>query len=85
MQRDTRELLGVMETFSILVAGCFHKCVPMSKLNKLHALNGCSLLYKNCTPIKKQRQKNGAKTTKKSEKNLGKASLSCGVENKSAL
>lgn len=57
LPRETRNLLGLMETFPILVVAmisCMY--IYISKRIKLYTFNIYSLLYVNCTSIKKKKK-----------------------------
>lgn len=43
MQRGTRKLFRVLDTFIILIVVIFHKCVHMPKFTKFYTLNICGL------------------------------------------
>lgn len=43
LQRGTRKLFRVLDTFIILIVVIFHKCVHMPKFTKFYTLNICGL------------------------------------------
>lgn len=43
MQRGTRKLFRVLDTFIILIVVLFHKCGHMPKFTKFYTLNICGL------------------------------------------